>query len=219
MEELSGNKIPDESITEAIRVYNQNRSLLQQASELRKQGKVTGSEFQDMVISSMITPKKEHNAFLIKCIDEAIRHQPSDTGVNLFISASMLDDSDFVALIEESGGRIVADDMPMGSRYFHYLVEENISPLNALAKHYLTKIPCPRKMLPNDRKKFITEILNTNEVKGAIIHNLKACDCHLYEYPFLKKTLEAEGLPVVGDMSGHPSMSHYTNQGYEIITF
>ncbi len=33
------------------------------------------------------------------------------------------------------------------------------------------------------------------------------------------KEAEAEGLPIVGDMSGHPSMSQYTNEGYEIITF
>jgi hypothetical protein len=30
---------------------------------------------------------------------------------------------------------------------------------------------------------------------------------------------ESEGLPIVDDMSGHPSMSSYLNSGYQIITF
>ncbi|MHA1522488.1 MAG: DsrE family protein [Promethearchaeota archaeon] len=30
---------------------------------------------------------------------------------------------------------------------------------------------------------------------------------------------EAEGLPIVGDMNGHPSMTSYIDEGYKIITF
>ncbi|PLX49771.1 MAG: cytoplasmic protein [Desulfobulbaceae bacterium] len=32
-------------------------------------------------------------------------------------------------------------------------------------------------------------------------------------------TAKAEGLPLLGDMSNHPSMGHYLDQGYEVITF
>ena len=31
--------------------------------------------------------------------------------------------------------------------------------------------------------------------------------------------VEAQGLPLGGDMKGHPSMSAYTEQGYTVITF
>ena len=31
--------------------------------------------------------------------------------------------------------------------------------------------------------------------------------------------VEKEGLALLGDMSGHPGMSHYLKEGYEIITF
>ena len=31
--------------------------------------------------------------------------------------------------------------------------------------------------------------------------------------------VKAEGLPIVGDMQGHPSMSKYIDDNYEIITF
>jgi hypothetical protein len=33
------------------------------------------------------------------------------------------------------------------------------------------------------------------------------------------EAVELEGLPLLGDMSGHPSMSQYVEKEYEIITF
>lgn len=56
-----------------------------------------------------------------------------------------------------------------------------------------------------------------NEVKtqGLISAVCRACAAKM-------KTLEAaeaEGLPISDDMKGHPSMSSYIEQGYDIITF
>ena len=150
-----------------------------------------------MVISSMLMPKEEHNQLMSRYLEEVRQRSPATDGVRIFISASMLDDTDFLELIEECGGSIVADDMPMGSRYFFHSVDSAEEPLLALAQRYLNRIPCPRKMLPQDRYHYIQETMAGFDVQGAIIHNLKACDCHLYEYPYLKEKLEAQGLPVL----------------------
>jgi len=197
LEGLTGKTITDKSLSGAIDSYNRNRDLLRQASILRKEGFISGVEMQNMVLSSMLMAKDEHNERMSRLLEEARQRHPTNEGLPLFLSASMLDDTDFIQLIQDCGGRVVADDMPMGSRYFYYPVEDNPDPLEALAGRYLTRVACPRKMLPEDRRQFIEELLFDNEVQGAIIHNLKACDCHLYEYPFLKKTLEARGLSVL----------------------
>jgi benzoyl-CoA reductase subunit C len=197
LETFSGREITAESLARAIHVYNRNRALLGQAAELRKEGFISGTELQGMVMASMLMPKINMNELLNRYLEEAGKRQPNRDGVRIFVSASMLDDTDFFELIEDCGGSVVADDMPMGSRYFSFPVEDANDPFAALAERYLMRIACPRKMLPEDRKRFIENILDGVEVDGAIIHNLKACDCHLYEYPFLKKTLEAKGLPVL----------------------
>ena len=197
LEEISGNSISSESLRQAIDVYNRNRDLLRQAYEMRMQGLISAVELQEMVLSSMLMPKEEHNQFMVQYLEEASQRHPSGDGVRLFVSASMLDDTDFFQLIEDCGGRVIADDMPTGSRYFFYSVDSGAEPLEALAKRYLERIPCPRKMLPQARYQYITETMAGAEVQGAIIHNLKACDCHLYEYPYLKEMLEARGLPVL----------------------
>ncbi len=197
LEELSGNSMSSESLRQAIHVYNRNRALLRQAYELRKKGLVSGVELQGMVLSSMLMPKEEHNQLIAQCLEEAGQRNPAGEGVRLFVSASMLDSTDFFQLIEDCGGSVVADDMPTGSRYFFYSVDGEAEPLKALAERYLARIPCPRKMLPQARYQYITETMAGADIQGAIIHNLKACDCHLYEYPFLKEMLEAKGLPVL----------------------
>jgi len=197
LEELSGNNISSESLRHAIDIYNRNRALLRQAYELRKKDLISGVELQGMVLSSMLMPKEEHNQLMAQYLEEADQRHATGDRVRFFVSASMLDNTDFFQLIEDCGGSVVADDMPTGSRYFFYSVDGEEEPLKALAERYLARIPCPRKMLPQARYQFITETMNGTEVQGAIIHNLKACDCHLYEYPFLKEMLEAKGLPVL----------------------
>ena len=197
LEELSGNSISDASLREAIDVYNRNRELLRQGCELRKRGLVSGVELQEMVLSSMLMPKEEHNQLVSHYLEEASQRNAAGDGGRLLVSASMLDDTDFFQLIEDCGGQVVADDMPTGTRYFYYSVDGGAEPLQALAQRYLAQIPCPRKMLPGARLQYVDQTMSGADVQGAIIHNLKACDCHLYEYPYLRDMLEARGLPVL----------------------
>ncbi len=200
LENFSGKKITDQALHQSIKVYNENRVLLRKVYELRRKTPpvISGAEAQEIVISSMLMPKELHNWMLQVYLDKIqSRDDPPKPGVRLFISASILDDSDFVEIIEECGGNIVADDMPMGSRYFFGGVASNTSPLRALADRYLNKIACPRKMLPEERLTFATKMMREGNIKGAIVHSMRACDPHLYEYPLLKKKLEDEGIPVL----------------------
>jgi len=198
LEEFSGKEITEKALAHSIEVYNENRALLRRVYELRRIAAplISGVEAQDMVISSMLMPKEGHNQML-RLVLEQVEGRPPKQGVRLFISANMLDNTDFLELIEECGGNVVADDMPMGSRYFFSSVARSNDPLAALAERYLDNIPCPRKMLPKARLSWVTKMLEGFEVQGAIIRVLRACDCHLYEYPYLQEHLKGLGLPVI----------------------
>jgi len=200
LETFSGRPIPEEALRHSIDVYNKNRTLLEKVYELRKNSPtpISGSEAQEIVISSMLMPKEEHNRLLSQLLEHIEnRSDRPESGVRLFISASILDDSDFLQLIEECGGVVVADDMPMGSRYFSSLVDSSDDPLRALADRYLNRIACPRKMLPDERLEFTMNMMKDADVRGAIVHNMRACDPHLYEYPLIRDKLESQGLPVL----------------------
>ena len=50
---------------------------------------------------------------------------------------------------------------------------------------------------------------------GLIAGVCKACAIKMGSL----EAVNAEGLPTLSDMSGHPSISQYTEAGYEVITF
>ena len=197
LEDFAGHPIGDDALRETIRLFNADRELLRQLSALRATAGLPASLVQDAVLSSMVLPKEQHSELMKAALAEA-PVAPRADGVPLFLSASMLDESDFVRLIEECGGHVVADDMPVGTRYFQADVDEDEpDPVRALARRYLEGIPCPRKMLPDAHLARLVEMLEGSGAQGVIIHNLRACDCHLYEYPYFKRELEARGLPVL----------------------
>lgn len=198
--DFSGKVISDEALRHSIDVYNESRTLLENLYVLRKKfpAVIKGSEAQSVVISSMLMPKEEHSRLLSRLIKDMEKvDKAPEKRVQLFISASILDDTDFLELIEECGGNVIADDMPMGSRYFHGLVDTKDKPLHALAERYLTKIACPRKMLPAERLAFSLGKMEGANIAGTIIHSMRACDPHLYEYPLLRQEMERRGLPVL----------------------
>jgi len=197
LEAFGGEPIGDDAIRAAIRTCNADRELLRKLSALRVTAGVPGTLVQDATLAAMVLPKQRHLELMEAALAEA-QTAPVIGGLPLFLSASMLDESDFVRLIEESGGHVVADDMPAGTRYFQSDVDEGDSdPLRALARRYLEEIACPRKMLPEAHLTHMLDLLEGSGARGVVIHNLRACDCHLYEYPYFKKELEARGMSVL----------------------
>lgn len=221
LEGLSGKTVTTESITNSIEIYNVNRTLLQNVDRLRKETppKVSGSEVQEIVLASMLMPKEQHSQLLEQFIKEInLRTEIPNEGVRLFISAGMLDNTELLRLVEDCGGNVVADDMPAGSRYFYYLVNSDNDPLRALAERYVNKIPCPRKQVIGMRLNYIDEVLQGVNIAGVIIHNLRACDSHQYEYPVLKTKFEQSGIPLLY-FKGEEKASERNEQRDELEVF
>jgi hypothetical protein len=51
--------------------------------------------------------------------------------------------------------------------------------------------------------------------KGLFIGACRACSEKLQ----MTEAITKEGLPLIGDMSGHPAISEYIEKGYTILTF
>lgn len=95
--------------------------------------------------------------------------------------------------------------------------------LNALdmdEKNYAVKI-----VIEGSATKLVNELTNAEnpfaklyskvQKKGLIDAVCKACAAKMGAL----EGVEAQGLPLAGEMLGHPSLAHYIEQGYEIITF
>jgi benzoyl-CoA reductase subunit C len=191
--------ISEEDLKSTIETFNENRQLLRQVYELRRRNPplASGSEALEIVLSSMTIPKEEHNKLLHELLDEIERREnPTEKGVRLLVSGSVMGNPEMLRLIESVGGCVVADDLCTGSRYFWNLVEDG-KPMIKIAERYLRKIPCPFMYSSEERFKHVRAMVKLFDVEGALIFSIKSCDVHCFDAPLLAEELrEKEGLPV-----------------------
>jgi benzoyl-CoA reductase subunit C len=193
-------EITNDSLKDAVGVYNENRSLLKKIYDLKmkKPPLISGVEFLEAALSSLVMPKEEHSELLSQLLNESgNRSDFPQEGVRLLVTGSVMDNTELVKLIESVGGNVVADDWCTGSRYFWNPVDSNGDPLKAIARRYLDKVPSSFMYQHEQRFKHVQELAKQFEVEGVIMFVIKYCDTHMFDAPLLRDELKAMGLPVL----------------------
>lgn len=208
LEEFTGVGISNQDLREAIQVHNQNRALLRELNELRKEEPplVTGTEMTQIMVAVMNLPVEEGNELLREIIRE-VKERPErpEKKARLFFWGSPIDDIAFMQAIEESGANVVMDDTCFGTRHYWWDVEITEDPFEGLATRYLDKIPCPRTFrgtTPEERLGYILDYMREFKANGAVLYVLRHCDNHAFDLPDLRDLIKGAGLPVlslVGD--------------------
>ena len=199
LENWLGKKIEDEAIKDAVDVFNTNRRLMHKVNELR-QGEnppLTGEEAMELVLSSQMVDKREHNTALeelLAKLGERVVNRP--IGTRLMILGSEDDDIEFLNMVESSGATFVIDEHCTGTRYFWNEVESNGGDLlESLANRYIKRPPCPSKDWPErTRTNHVLRLAKDYDVAGAIIMQQKFCDPHEIDVPALTKALNDAGV-------------------------
>ena len=62
---------------------------------------------------------------------------------------------------------------------------------------------------------FLSSLYRKAKSLGILHAACKACSIKLK----VEKEIEKQGIPLIGDMSGHPSMGSFIEKGYQITTF
>ena len=198
LEQWLGRKIDDQAINDAIEVYNRNRELLWRVFELRKGDNppLTGEEAMEIVLSSQMVDKQDHNAALEKLLNQlSARQTTRPTGTRLMILGSEDDDVEFIRMVESCGATFVTDDHCTGTRYFWNNVESDSDPLRSIAARYVKRVPCPSKDWPErTRVAHVLQLAKDYNVQGAIVMQQKFCDPHEIDVPALTKALNNAGI-------------------------
>ncbi len=199
LEEWTGRAITDDDLDGAIEVYNTHRRLLREVYDQRKADHppFTGTECMEMVVSSQLSDKAEHNPLLQAALEED-REGIAEPGARLMILGSENDDTEFVRLIESLGATVVIDDHCTGSRYFWNYVMPREDRLSAIASRYLSRPACPAKDITLERRRFqhIPKLAKDFKAQGVIMIQQKFCDPHEFDIPPLMDILQEKlGIP------------------------
>jgi len=194
-------KISDDDLRAAIKLCNETRRLLRELYELRKRPDppVSGEEVLSIVIAATAMPKEDFNRLLSEFLKEVSgMEKKRDTRARLMVVGSIMDDPNYLKIIEELGGLVVADYLCNGAMYLWEQVDESLPPLEALAKHSLEHISCPRMVGDYPRRwEFMKNICKDFQVDGIITQRLMFCDIWGAESTMIRWDAKDEGIPVL----------------------
>ena len=191
--------ISDEKLSKAIQVYNKSRTLLKELYNLRKRDNppISGTDVLNIISAGISMPRDQFNDLLTLQLQELKEKDGiSDHKARIMIVGSMLDEPEYMKVIEDLGGLVVTDAQCLGTRYFWDLIDENKNPIDAIGERYLSKISCPRMTGKyTEREDFMVKLIKEFNVDGVILQRMKFCILWWAEIFLLRKRLKEEGIP------------------------
>jgi benzoyl-CoA reductase/2-hydroxyglutaryl-CoA dehydratase subunit BcrC/BadD/HgdB len=201
LEKHFGVEISDERVREAIGLHNGIRGLQKRLYELRKADKppITGTETLAVMVAGTAMPRSRYKELLEELLAELSQSEGSgDYRARLMIVGGELDDPEYIRIIEEQGGLVVADSTCFGSRLMWRPVdEEEPDPIRALARYYIYDRPsCPRMYGDQERRiAYTRELAKEFKVDGIIGERLLFCDMWVVEHYMTGLDLKEDGIP------------------------
>jgi bcr-type benzoyl-CoA reductase subunit C len=201
VEEAFGVEITKESLLNSIDVHNRIRGLLKEIHELMQREKppLMGSEMLKIIVAGFRSPKEEYAQLLEKLLSELTKEEgTTDYPARLMLMGGACDNPDFVQVIEDAGGLVVADTLCFGTRYFWNMVEVDGDPISALAKFYLNNPSCARMAGDQtERWNYAKQMIQDFKVDGVVIQRLKWCDLWGGEAFFVGEMIKELDLPFI----------------------
>jgi len=203
LERFFGRSASEEDLAAAIGLHNRSRALLRELYELRKAEPplISGVEMTWVLVAGMTIPVEEFNDLLKDVIAQVRSRSPRVDGrPRLLVVGSEVDDVALIRLVEDSGARVVMDDLCTGSRSFLKDVDLAEGALSGLAAGYLGGITCPCTYRPGkvaQRFSYLEDYARDWGVEGVLVYTIRFCDTYQLDGPEIKGYLEGLGLPVL----------------------
>jgi len=177
---------------------NRIKGLLRQLGGLRAKKDIPNPEYQKIMRKSVQTPKAE----LIKELDSCLKDWQSRPEfpshmVPVLVTGSDITYPEWMEALEDAGLRCVRDDMSLGERYYARSIPETGDPAEALVE-YNSKIPQPPTRMPFEaRLDYLFACLRETPVKGVVFQNLKFCEPHLLDLPYMTDQVKKAGYKTI----------------------
>jgi benzoyl-CoA reductase/2-hydroxyglutaryl-CoA dehydratase subunit BcrC/BadD/HgdB len=198
LEALTGNRITDEKLYEAIKLCDKERDLFRKISLLRKseQVPISSADFVALNHGSFIADK----AFMIHLLESAYTDLQSQIVKNtnsprILLTGSTLAIGDTLVLdlLKEKGGLVVMEEFAEGIRAYWESVKSEGDPMGALAENYFLKRVCPAWFRPaKERLDFLIELAEEFKVDAVVWYQLMFRESYKTESYYFPDRLKRE---------------------------
>lgn len=193
-----------DSVRSAVILADANRELLKKIWDSRRvtSPQLTGEDCLGIVNAAVVMDREDLRVNLEKIFGSLAAEPVSLSGsgqVRLMVVGSVIDNPQLMRLIESAGSCVVGDDLCTGTRYFTVPVhlQEGENPLDALARRYLGRVPCPTKHPVGRRLEHINGIIDHFNIQGVVVALQKFCESHAFDFPMIRDMVSARGIPVI----------------------
>lgn len=197
VEELTGNKVTDEKLRESIEIFRKIRDQLKKISELRKSQRppITTTDFIRLNHWAHLADPKVMAEGLKSIYDElSAKEGPEVKGPRILITGPNIAMGDYrlLEMIDESGAKVVVEDIAEGVLFYWENVASNGDPMDALTDRYIVKRSNCAFVHPNMQRHFdfILKLANDFSVDGIVWYQLRQCETWSIESYFMAETLK-----------------------------
>lgn len=209
LEDISGNKITEESLKKGIEIVNNKRKAMRRLAELRSANPVPISGLDALLINQIYfydDPIRFTNSVNALCDELEIRVKEnngvfsSNTPRILMSGCPMaVPNWKLPHIIETSNATIVGEEMCTGERGTRNITEPANSlemMMNSITDRYF-KIDCAIFTPNTDRLENIKAMAKQYKADGIIHYSLQFCQPYQHESISVEKQLESTGIPVL----------------------
>jgi benzoyl-CoA reductase/2-hydroxyglutaryl-CoA dehydratase subunit BcrC/BadD/HgdB len=188
---------------DALRAAAERRDAVRRAVRallpLRRSGRMTGAEFQELLVAGGAEHPSASLARLEQAAADASARTPIEGRLRVLLTGSGHDDAAVVAAIEAAGTIVVADDHPDGELDLAPLVAEQYpplrtDPLEAIAARWQRNGPSPHRASIGDRARHTVELVRESGAELIVAYVRERDDAPLWDVADQERT---SGVPLV----------------------
>jgi benzoyl-CoA reductase/2-hydroxyglutaryl-CoA dehydratase subunit BcrC/BadD/HgdB len=195
--------VDDGQLAESVRLHDDLQRVLDDLARRTAAGALPGGRtaLQALYNRAAVEPIEATLPELEALRDRTPASNGGGAGVPLALFGNVLPEVEAIALIEECGARVVADDLCTGSRQFTRVDPRGDAPLmEQLATAVLARPLCARTLLAGDADALAGQVLSVARAagaRGAVAHVMKFCDPYLVRMPALREAFQDAGMPLL----------------------
>ena len=202
LEKISGTTVTDEALREAIKVMNKSRAARREFVKLAGQHPDAVSAVnRSAVLRSAWFMEPAVFAEKLEALNAELKALPECkwTGKKVVTSGIICDNPKLLQIFDDNKIAIAADDVAQESRSFRTDAAETGDPMMALAQQFADQdyevLLYDEKSNQNRRGEYVANLVKNSGAQGLVLFMQQFCDPEEMEYPYLKKALDAAGVP------------------------
>lgn len=136
---------------------------------------------------------------MVQELTEALKAEaPGNKKIPVVTTGILADSPSLLEIIDRNGLQIVADDVAAESRQYRTDAREDGDALDNLAAKFTDMDNCSVLYdVEKKRAQMLVDMAKKYDAKGIVVVLTKFCDPEEFDYPFIKKSADAAGMPVI----------------------